>query len=64
MNEEIVNIAPIDAESSVQVNVNLASPSLQGEFYTEWALVVKGFQFAPRLWCSIQVDEHENVNKF
>lgn len=59
LNEEKVNVAPIDTDSTVQVNVNLASPSHPGEFYTEWALVCNGFQFGPRLWCSIQVEDVE-----
>lgn len=56
-NEERVSIARTDIDATVQLNVNLKAPATPGEFYTEWALVCRGFQFGPRLWCTIEVVE-------
>lgn len=59
LNEERVNVSATEVNATVQVNVNLVTPAVPGEFYTEWAFVCRGFQFGPRLWCAIEVAEKE-----
>lgn len=59
LNEERVNVSATEVNATVQVNVNLVTPNVPGEFYTEWAFVCRGFQFGPRLWCAIEVVEKE-----
>lgn len=61
--DERVNIAYTKCDDQIQVSVNLVAPSEPGEFYTEWALVCKGFQFGPRLWCAIEVIESESSSE-
>jgi hypothetical protein len=54
----LVNFTQLNEK--LNVGVNLIAPSTPGEWYTEWTLVCRGFQFGPRLWCSIIVIESEN----
>lgn len=63
LNEERVTVSATEVNATVQVNVNLVTPAVPGEFYTEWAFVCRGFQFGPRLWCAIEVAEKELANE-
>ena len=63
LNQDIVNVFEAPVDSTIEVAVNLVSPSQPGEYYTEWAFVCKDFQFGPRLWCAIEVVKNQ-VSKF
>lgn len=59
LNQDIVNVFEAPVDSTIEVAVNLVSPSQPGEYYTEWAFVCKDFQFGPRLWCAIEVVKNQ-----
>ena len=58
--KESVRVRNTTPGESTNVAVNLIAPNAPGEWFTEWALVCRnGYQFGPRLWCSIIVGTGE-----
>ena len=54
--KESVRVRNTSTGESTNVAANLIAPDAPGEWFTEWALVCRnGYQFGPRLWCSIVV---------
>lgn len=47
---------------NAEVIVELIAPEKPGIYHTEWVLSCNGFQFGPRVWCTIQVSDSSAPN--
>jgi hypothetical protein len=44
---------------TASISVDLVAPAYPGNYFIEWVLNCNGFQFGPRVWCTIQVEAPE-----
>ena len=60
-NSPSVSVANTKVNETASISVDLTTPAFAGSFFSEWVLSCNGFQFGPRVWCTIHVvDENEN----
>lgn len=57
----LVNSTKIN-ETAV-ISVELIAPSEPGNYFSEWVLSCNDFQFGPKIWCSIRVNDN-NISEF
>ncbi|CAF0960237.1 unnamed protein product [Brachionus calyciflorus] len=53
---DFVNVEDTKVNETVSVSVDLIAPNKPGSYFSEWVLCCNGFQFGPRIWCSIRVN--------
>lgn len=58
---ESVNVENTKMGETASVSVELQSGSKSGNFFSEWVLCCNGFQFGPRIWCSISVNAGDEL---
>jgi hypothetical protein len=57
--EKITKIEMTKPDETTFVSVELKAPSKPGIYHTEWVLSCDGFQFGPRIWCTIEVIDNK-----
>nr|QNH68102.1 next to BRCA1 protein [Brachionus koreanus] len=43
------------------ISVELIAPSKPGNYFSEWVLSCNDFQFGPKIWCSICVNDNQKI---
>lgn len=55
LNDNHVDVKNTVSSEIATVSVNLMTPSKPGSYFSEWRLSCNGYQFGPKIWCSIEV---------
>ena len=53
--QPFVHVSTTRVNETTSISVDLVAPEYPGSYFSEWVLSCNGFQFGPRVWCSIQV---------